>query len=99
MGMKLSSLNDQTSSGYFDIGRMRIQWGRISSTTDSDQTVTFPVAFGAAPVVASSMERNADAGYCAVDNVTTTNFVCNRLDTIDNADNPYIHYIAIGLKA
>ena len=91
-------VDDQAASGYFDIGTMRIQWGRVSSTSDSDQTVTFPVAFGVAPVVASSMERDANAGYCAIDSVTTTNFVVNRLDTINNSDNPFIHWIAIGLK-
>ena len=90
--------NDQTASKYFDIGTMRIQWGRVSSTMDGDQTVTFPVAFGSAPVVTTSMERDSNAGYGAVDSVTATNFVFNRVDTIDNADNPFIIYIAIGLK-
>ena len=90
--------NDQTASKYFDIGTMRIQWGRVASTMDGDQTVTFPVAFGSAPVVTTSMERDSNAGYGAVDSVTATNFVFNRVDTIDNADNPFIIYIAIGLK-
>ena len=90
--------NDQTGSKYFDIGTMRIQWGRVSSTMDGDQTVTFPVAFASAPVVTTSMERDSNAGYGAVDSVTATNFVFNRVDTIDNADNPFIIYIALGLK-
>lgn len=91
-------MNDQAASGYFDIGTMRIVWGRVASTTDGDQVVVFPATFSVAPVVMSSMERDANAGYGAVDNVTTSQFKFNRLDTINNEDNPFIHYFAIGLK-
>ncbi len=91
-------INDQSALSYIDIGNVRMQWGRIPSTADSDQVVTFPVAFSAAPAVTTSMERDVNAGYGAIDTVTTTNFVFNRLDTINNSDNPFIHYLAIGLK-
>ena len=91
-------INDQAASDYFDIGTMRIAWGRVASTTDDDQVVVFPATFSVPPVVMSSMERDANAGYGAVDTVTTSQFTFNRLDTIDNSDNPFIHYFAVGLK-
>jgi len=39
------SINDQASSGYIDIGSMRMQWGIDTSGTTGVRTVTFPAAF------------------------------------------------------
>lgn len=95
-------INDQASSNYFDIGTMRIQWGREVSTDDDDQTVTFPVAFDAMPAVTAQTEitTGSAAGWGgATNDVTTTNFKFNRDDTIANSThNPYIAWMAIGLK-
>lgn len=96
------AINDQAASGYFDIGTMRMQWGRVASTSDDDQLVTFPVPFSAIPMVSAQTEitTGTAAGWGAATNdVTTTNFKFNRDDTITNAThNPYIAWVAIGLK-
>jgi hypothetical protein len=92
------------TSGYFDIGTVRIQYGKVASTSDDDQIITFPVAFLAAPIVTSSIEIVNGANFSsttgtnqtAIKSVTTTNFIANRDNTIDVGDSPFINYFAIG---
>lgn len=38
------SVNDQVTSGYFDVGNMRMMWG-VATSTGVQQTVTLPAAF------------------------------------------------------
>jgi hypothetical protein len=98
--------NDQASSGFFDMASMRIAWGRVLSTGDNDQTVTFSASFLSVPAVTYSLEvqnggnftTGLGAGATEIKTVTTTNFVVNRDDTVGAVDSPIINYIAIGLK-
>jgi hypothetical protein len=39
-----TTINDQAASGYYDIGTMRVQWGKSASYTNG-QTITLPVPF------------------------------------------------------
>jgi hypothetical protein len=94
------------TSGYFDVGTVRIQWGKVVSSTDDDQVITFPVAFASAPIVTSSIEISNGANFSsttgtnqtAIKSVTTTTFIANRDNTIDAGDSPIINYFAIGQK-
>lgn len=38
-------VNDQTNAGYFDIGDMRVQWGRDTQGITGVRTITLPAAF------------------------------------------------------
>jgi len=90
----------QGASGYFDIGNVRVQWGKTASVGDNDQTITFPFAFASAPTVTCNTElttgTNASFGT-GLKSITTTTFLANRDDTIADADGPFFNWIAIGL--
>jgi hypothetical protein len=95
-------MNDQTSTGYFDVGGMRIQWGKTASTGDSDQTITFPISFSSAPSVTCNivLTTGTNAGWgVGLKTVTSSSFLANRDDSIADTDNPFFHWIAIGQKA
>ncbi len=99
---KSTRVNDQSASGHMDIGKMRMQWGRTVSTSDGDETVSFPVPFGNTPTVTATTEITTGAASAwggTVVSVGTTSFDYNRDDTIANAThNPFIAWFAIGLK-
>lgn len=42
---KIETINDSLSSGYFDIGNMRIQWGSVTNGVGGSQSITLPVPF------------------------------------------------------
>jgi hypothetical protein len=49
-------VNDQASSGYVDIGTMRIQWGTLMASTV--QAFTYPQPFGNAPNLTGSLTED-----------------------------------------
>lgn len=75
----------------------KIIWGRFSSNTDSNQSVTFWEAFDTAcyGVVNAGIDYSQDFGYTWVSmNISTTGFTANRDDNIDGTHT--FRYIAIG---
>lgn len=87
-----------TSENWIDIGSKRIQWGVVESINDAGQVILFDKSFAVPPCVMVTTERNSNAGYASINSVTTTGFTVDRADAIDNADNPFIHWQAIGNK-
>jgi len=93
--------NDQGSSGYYDIGDTRTQFFTVASTTDSAETVTFPVPFSSAPYnIQITLQADNTALAVSVESgtITATTFDVNRNDTIQAGDNPVLHIMAIGPK-
>lgn len=95
-------------SGHIIIGDIMLQWGHGTSTSDSDQTFTFPVAFGGVPYNVTPTPRsvvNTNAGLSNTDTissevpvvaVTAADFTVNRDDDISGTLE--FNYIAIGPK-
>ncbi len=98
-------VNDQVSSGYFDIGTMRIQWGSQAITLDTATAVVFPASFANATYsIALSWDNTWTSGGAVegpmsveAGSKTISQFQVNRDDDITGTIN--IDYIAIGLKA
>jgi hypothetical protein len=94
---------DQSSAGYFDIGNMRMQWGKTASVGDNDQTITFPFSFATPPTVTCNtlitLAGGVNAAYgTGLKTITTTTFLANRDDSIADTDLPFFSWIAIGMK-
>lgn len=99
IGSSQTPVNDQTNSGYFDIGSMRQQWGEDPSITDDAHTITFPAPFSSPPNVVLTVRRvSQGGGSVALISVTNTEMVVNRQNAIQNSDGPSIMWQAIGLK-
>jgi hypothetical protein len=71
---------DQSASGYFDIGNMRIQWGTHNDGNVDTTTVTLPASFANTgySVTATS---NTSAGSLCTESKTTTTFDIDRAST------------------
>ncbi len=103
---KRHTINDQTLSEYFDIGTMRMQWGRITYSNDDPTAMTLPAAFGnntyRVQLSLNAWEYNAGKGPANVSNgisviaQTTTTFTVNRDN--DLANDTVFDWFAIGLK-
>lgn len=86
------TVNDQSSSGYFDIGTMRMQWGRFgTSNTDSVETVTLPVPFQdnnysvvLQPTNNSSEANIAQMFVVPLSAMTATSFGVDRDNQVDS---------------
>jgi hypothetical protein len=92
-------VNDQATSGYFDMGTTRMQWGIDTSAVAGNRTVTLPVAFANATyTVTTSVARIAGTGMATVGTFTTTSFdTLARTGTGTNVTEN-VHWTAIGLK-
>lgn len=91
-----SIVQSLTSNGYrVFAGGLVVQWGAFSNNLDTEQTVTFPMAFPNAcfSVMTNRQAAGASAPICAI-NFTTTGFGVNRVDTIDGTET--VNYIAVG---
>lgn len=90
-----TTVNDQASSNYFDVGTMRMQWG-VSPGFSPAGTINFPVPFGAVPVVtlANAGSSASLSEFARLNGVpTTTSFPVYTFGGPDA-----IYWIAIGLK-
>lgn len=97
----LIDVDNKANSGYIDIGAMRMAWGTTPSTIETNEAVVFSAPFKAAPIITATINTNAAANVGVggtTSSITTTGFDFNRNDSIDNTDDPFIHYHAIGLK-
>lgn len=77
-----SPINDQTSSGYFDIGNMRIQWGIVSdSNSDNDVLITLPALFSDSNYVINVTNRTPGQEWAVGARPNSTSqFYINRND-------------------
>ncbi len=101
-----SSVNDQASSGYFDIGTMRMQWGSITYSNDDATPMPLPAPFAnlnySVLLSLHMWEYNDGKGPANVSNgisvvaKTTTTFIVNRDN--DLALDTVFDWFAIGLK-
>jgi hypothetical protein len=86
----LNAFNFRTLSanGYTRLpNNILIQWGSVTSSTDNDQTITYPVSFNGS---AYSITTN----YAGSVSRASSNFVHNRINEIDGT--PTLRWIAIG---
>jgi len=95
----LIDVNDQTSSGYMDIGTMRIQWG-INATASSQRTQVLPAPFANTSYTVqltgdaqTGEHPGPDNRYAGVEQKTTVAF---DIETTGTALN--FSWLAIGLK-
>ncbi|MBT3193858.1 MAG: hypothetical protein HN341_15040 [Verrucomicrobia bacterium] len=83
------------TDGYADLGGVYIQWGNVSSTSDSDQHFDFPIAFPTACYsVVCNRKESGSASPIGATSWSRTRFTINRDDDIDNSS--AVSYIAIG---
>jgi hypothetical protein len=101
----ISEIQDKASSGYFDIGTTRIQWGKNLGSGVEIYTATFPVPFASSSyAITTSMANGGDWVYCVgAYGKTTTGFTArkrliNNAGTLGIATAETFDYIAIGLK-
>lgn len=88
------SNQSKSTSGYQKLpGGVTMQWGVVNSTTDDDQTFTFPTAFATACVYVGIQFDGVSSG-ASVKTLTTTGFTMNRADSIDGTE--VLRYFAIG---
>ena len=101
-----TAINDQASSGYFDVGTMRMQWGIVTYSNDNPTAMTLPASFANSTysVILSvhAWEYNSGKGPADVSNPvsvtakSTTTFTANRDN--DLAYDTTFDWFAIGLK-
>lgn len=94
-----AAIDDQSASGYVDIGSVRIQWGQATASS-LNQTVTFPVPFASTTysVICTPFQTNTGTAI-NVDTRATTNFRFDmrKTDTVSfHAGN--MMWQAIGVK-
>lgn len=108
---KIASVSDNSSSGYFDLGTMRIQWGTssgftVNSGSDNATTITLPVAFSSTTYTVTvtisggtAVPSNGSQVNAINDSKTTTNFVARAHNFAGGATGTiYYDWIAFGRK-
>jgi len=104
LSSKFAQVNDQTSSGYFDIGDMRIQWGIDTQPTSEERIITLAAAFAN---TSYSVVLTTDNGTSAlafaprvgtVGSKTTTNFRARIALLNGNPSTMNFSWQAIGRK-
>jgi bacteriorhodopsin len=89
------AVNDNTASGYMDIGTMRIQYGTHNDANVDTTTVTFPMPF-ANTNYSVNATSNTSAGSLCTEAKTTTTFDIDRASTTTTTQ--VYSWFAIGLK-
>jgi hypothetical protein len=77
---------DQTASGYFDIGNMRIQWGLHNDGNVDTTTVTLPAPYLNDTYTVTATSNSGTAGSVAVEAKLTTSFDLDRASTTVNTN-------------
>lgn len=91
-----TNVNDQSSTGYFDIGNMRQQWGLHNDGNVDTTTVSLPAAFANTNYVVTCTSNNGIAGSTSIEAKTTVSFDIDRASTTTTAND--WGWIAIGQK-
>ena len=100
----ISTSGDHASSGYFDFGSMRMQWGIAVSGVVGAQTVTLPVPFADTSYVVTANITDTSTTWLysiAISGKTTTSFVGNKVFGNYNETgvaSQGFNWFAIGLK-
>lgn len=88
---------------YADLpGNIRLQWGRTpSALTPGSNTITFPIAFSAAPLSIQVTLRRAGTDTSATAVVNTANVTATSFRVIlpSGANNNFAYWFAIGFSA
>lgn len=94
-----TAVKDQTTSGYFDVGTMRMQWGLFTTTASSFAILTFPAPFANNTYSFMGSGNNNAARILSVNTKATTTV------NVSLQDNPtgaafagQLNWFAIGLK-
>lgn len=84
-----------TANGYTYIGNLIMQWGLFTSTSDGEETFTFPLTFpsGCLSITVNRLTPNVTEPIY-VNSYSASSFIVNRADNID--DSQPMNYIAIG---
>ena len=90
-------VDDQTASGYMDIGNMRMQWGVQSGVAGGNNTLTFPVPFGVAPVLNTNVTGSSNR-FSSHAGVSTTGATVYVRSNAGSGEPQSFHWQAIGLK-
>jgi hypothetical protein len=96
----LTPVNDQSNSGYYDIGNVRHQWGRDTSGNASTRTITLPAPFANTGYsITYGCDYNADNLVRSGNTVakTTTSFTA-RCQQSAGGSTVSFDWIAIGRK-
>jgi len=103
LSSKFAQVNDQTSTGYFDIGDMRIQWG-IAPTASALRTITLPAPFANATYTVTA-NTDSSAGdppllsrVVMIGGKTTSSFKGRVVQGSDGSSDFAFQWQAIGLK-
>lgn len=95
----LVPVNDQTNSGYFDIGAARYQWG-IAPAGSGFRTITFPAPFANTSYAFTTSVAYVDATpRVVVHNAPTTTSIQVRAQSTGGSESTAeVRWIAIGRK-
>jgi hypothetical protein len=98
-----TTINDQSTSGFIDIGNTRIQWG-VASSASGLRTITLPAAFQNAnyTITANTDSSTADPPQTSrvvmLGGKTTTSFKGRAVQGSDASSDFAFQWQAIGLK-
>ena len=97
-------VDDQASSGYVDIGTMRVQWGTLTASFISSfgDKFTYPVPFGNVPNLTGSLTEDGSQGINLTFRSVTAVGASAALRLLDSSnfdtDSHTVSWMAIGLK-
>ncbi len=91
------SVNDQTASGYLDLGDMRIQQGR-GVTSGGNQTIAYPAPFADTTYALTVTPATAAAGFTSYSADTATGATIHTWNDAGNPIDLSYSWIAIGAK-
>jgi hypothetical protein len=93
------SVSDQSTSGYMDIGDMRMQWGSGSGSGVTEVTSNFPAPFADTSYrVTASTIGGGNGQTISIQSKTTTSFNSTQVDVTGTPRSNSFDWIAIGLK-
>ena len=93
-------VDDQTASGYMDIGNMRMQWGQVFLASGSGEVITLPAAFANNTYSFTANGHNTnDPRNITIEGQTTTTVTVDQWKADDRTvATGLINWQAIGLK-
>lgn len=98
-------INDQSSSGYVDIGETRICWG-INTENAFNPTVHYPAQYSGVPIVTAVFNDSGSSEFdmfsVSIQDVGPSQFTLKKRFTnasnVLNAGSEIVNWMSIGLK-